>query len=65
MGFTQYYYTDNASWSTLHMLLLCACGSKQILLNCIYMRPNKRSIPVINNKLNPIIVFPSGLTTKC
>ena len=33
-------------------------GSKQILLNYIYFQPNIRLIPIMNNKLNPITVFP-------
>ena len=39
-------------------------GSKQILLTCMYMLQNTRAIP-INNKLDPMTVFPLGLTTKC
>ena len=40
------------------------CGNEQILQNCIYIPPNIRSIHIINNKLDPMTVFPFGLTTK-
>ena len=32
------------------------CGSEQISLNCMYLLPNTRSIPLMNTYLNPITV---------
>ena len=52
MGFTQYFYIGQ------RLVVNFTHSCEQILLNCIYVLPNTRSIPIRHNLLDPTTVFP-------
>ena len=59
MGFTQYFYIGQCLVVNFtHLALLCLVEASKFHQIVYYVLPNTRSIPTINNKLDPMTVLP-------